>query len=119
MVKNFRQLDERHFRVWPGQINDPTAKGLAEGVGGKVTNFYLVAHLDQFKVSVHHLIRDDAAEPVEEARLAAVTDFQSLIALADEVLETLVDSDFPTLAGFLLIDGEAIPHQEFLPRQLG
>ena len=64
---------------------------------------------------IDHLIRDDAAEPVEETRLADVTDLQSYVALTDEILKTLVDADFPPLAGLLLVDGETIPSQKLLP----
>ncbi len=69
----------------------------------------LVAHLDELEVAIYHLVRDDAAEPVEEARLANVTDLQRHVALTDEVLETLVDADFPALASLLLVDCETIP----------
>lgn len=69
MVENFRQLDESHFCIRPCQINNPPAEGLAERVSREVPSFDLVAHLDELKMAVYHLVRDDAAEPVEEARL--------------------------------------------------
>ena len=85
----------------------------------EVPSFDLVAHLDELKMAVYHLVRDDAAEPVEEARLADVTNLQSYVALPDEILKALVDADFPPLAGFLLIDGKTIPRQKLLPSKPG
>ena len=71
----------------------------------------LVAYLDELEVAVDHLISDDAAKPVEETRLADVTDLQSHVALTDEVLEALVYANLPPLASLLLIDGETVPCQ--------
>ena len=119
MVEDFRQLDERHFSVGSCQIDNPPAECLAEGVGGEVPSFDLVAYLDELEMAVHHLVRDDAAEPVEETRLADVTDLQRHVALTDEVLEALVYPDLPPLAGLLFIDGETVPRQELLPRKSG
>ena len=64
MVENFRELDERHFCVRSSHIDYPPAECLAKGVGGEVPCFDLVAYLDELEMSVHHLARDDAAEPV-------------------------------------------------------
>lgn len=111
MVEDFRQLDERHFSVGSCQIDNPPAEGLAQGVGGEVPSLDLVAYLDELEVAVDHLISDDAAKPVEETRLADVTDLQSHVALTDEVLEALVYANLPPLASLLLIDGETVPCQ--------
>lgn len=78
-------------------------------MGGEVFDPYLIPDFDRLKMPIDHLVRDDAAEPVEEARLADVTNLQSHVALPDEVLKVLVDADFPPLAGLLLVDGETFP----------
>ena len=78
-------------------------------MGGEVFDTYLIPDFDRLKMPIDHLVRDDAAEPVEEARLASVTDLQRHVALPDEVLETPVDADFPALAGLLLVYCETIP----------
>ena len=119
MVENFRELDERHFCVGPCHIDDPPAEGLAEGVGGEVPSFDLVAHFNDLEVAVYHLVRDDTAESVEEARLADVTNLKSHVALTNEILEPLVDADFPPLTGLLFIDGETISREKLLPRKSG
>ena len=88
-------------------------------MGGEVFDTYLIPDFDRLKMPIDHLVRDDAAEPVEETRLVDVTNLQSHVAFPDEVLEALVDADFPPLAGLLLEDSETFPRQELLPCKSG
>lgn len=119
MVEYFREFDERHFGVGASHVNNPPAESLAKRVGGEVSDLNLVASLDEFEVTVHHLIGEDAPETVEKAGCLDVTDSHRGVTVTDVVLEPFVDADFPSLSCFLFIDCETVSCQELLPGQSG
>lgn len=86
-------------------------------MSGEVWGFDLVAYLNKFKLAVHHLIGENAAEAVEETGLVDVLDMHGRVTILNMALEALVDPDLSTLSGFLLVDCKAVTSQELLPCQ--
>ena len=75
-------------------------------MGAKVLDLDMVLNLDVLEMPVHHLHRQDRPKPIQETWLRIVFDMQSIMAVLNMTLKTLIDFNLTSFACLLLINGK-------------
>ena len=119
MLEYFGEADQRHLAICAGHLNDPPAEGLPEGMCRKIVEVEVVCGLDRFEFSVNCLNSVNAPGPRKETGLRKINNPKGLAAILNMALEPFVDTDFPALAGFVLIYHQLIVRKKLVPPQHG
>ena len=106
MIEDFRQFNESHFSISASHVDNPPAEGLAEGVGREVLDPDMINGLDPLEMAIYHLVGQDRSVFAQEARLCRVWTSKSAPAVADMLLEPLIDFYLAAFPCLFLVQGE-------------
>ena len=117
MVEYLAELDERHFRLGTGGVHHLAAEGLPHGVRAEMADFQGVFTLDFLQDDIDALRGKNLILPGEKHGLGAFGVSQFLVAVLYMLLESAVDADASSLAGFLLKELKGIRIENLAPAE--